>query len=783
MKTNEQLRGIRRIRIPQKGFSVERTIAKELISYLDSGAVIQPVEIKEMKSSPHVINVAVATDEICSHLNTLGIAPPKNKNIYFKVDENQCAWLISGSPQFLFCGYTYLVEEVFQSVDLRNEWTFIPAFEEEKSTFDLFLTQYARLLRGFDRRQYIREYARLGFSQIEVNVLATPFPYEQGVPGEFYPDFYTYCPALDQFVSSRLNQGIYPEEYLRANLNALKENASLAVEYGLKPGLLVFEPRSVPEEIFTRYPTLRGARVDHPFRSFKPRFNLSIVHPVVQEHYSELIVKLMKEVPQLSFLSIWTNDSGAGFEHTRSLYVGRNGGAYLIREWKDEGQITAAAAANVIDFFRLLKRSAAEVNPEFRVITRLEPFYGERTFLWPEIQDGIDVETNSLLAEGWENIYPHPRYPDVKVSGSALQNTLKKEEQEKMTELKRRGSRSYFYHMFGSHTNHEPLMGIPFPWLTYEKLKAAFSIGAQYMAHVGGINPPDKVPYAVNQEIFRLFQLDPDLDIDKAVRQIAVRYAGIKFANELIKGWRFVEEAVRSFVPLSIYTHYGAVWQRLIVRPLVPDIGAIPEKERAYYEKFMCTSIHNPNRIDLAKDVLFELISPEYAGEAVQKIDSKVWASLGSAEAVFKQKAEEYKRSGESEAAEVFLDQYYRIWALRCLFTTLRNTADWIFSVHTYLNSDDVEVRGQCLLALKKLIESEIDNSKNLLELWEKAACEWMIISGSEETPFIYKDNVPELLKKKIDLMESYKGREPNIDYNYMYRIKNNPYGKTKMLK
>lgn len=783
MKINEQLRGIRRIRIPQKGFSVERTIAKELISYLDSGAVIQPVEIQEMKSSPHVINIAVATDEICSHLNELGIASPKNKNIYFKLDEKQCAWLISGSPQFLFCGYTYLVEEVFQAVDLRDEWTFLPAFEEEKSTFDLFLTQYARLLRGLDRRQYIREYARLGFSQIEVNVLATPFPYEQGVPGEFYPDFYTYCPALDQFVSSRLNQGIYPEEYLRANLNVLKENASLAVEFGLKPGLLVFEPRSVPEEIFTRYPTLRGARVDHPFRSFKPRYNLSIVHPIVQEHYSELIVKLMKEVPQLSFLSIWTNDSGAGFEHTKSLYVGRNGGAYLIREWKNDDQIAATAAANVIHFFRLLKRSAAEVNPEFRVITRLEPFYGEMKFLWPEIQDGIDVETNSLLAEGWENIYPHPRYPDVKVSGSALQNTLKKEEQEKMKELKRRGSRSYFYHMFGSHTNHEPLLGIPFPWLTYEKLKSAFSIDAKYMAHVGGIHPPDKVPYAVNQEIFRLFQLDPNMDIDKAVRQIAVRYAGVKFADDLIKGWRHVEEAVRSFVPLSIYTHYGAVWQRLIVRPLVPDIAAIPENERAYYEKFMCTSIHNPNRIDLAKDVLFELISPEYAGEAVQKIDGRVWASLGSAEAVFKQKAEECKRSGENEAAEVFSDQYYRIWALRCLFTTLRNTADWIFSVHTYLSSDDVEVRGQCLLSLKKLIESEINNSKNLLELWEKASCEWMIISGSEETPFIYKDNVPELLKKKIDLMESYKGREPNIDHNYMYRIKNNPYSKTKMLK
>ena len=780
MRTNEYLRQIRRIRILQKGFSVERTIAKEIIAFLNTGAVLQPVELKEMKSSSNVLNIAVATKEVSSHINKLGITPPENKNIYFKLDENHCAWLISGSPQFLFCGFSYLIEEAFQGVDLRKEWTFKPAFEEEKSTFDLFLTQYARLLRGFDRRRYIRECARIGFSQIEVNVLATPFPYEQGIPGEFYPDFYTYCPALDQFVSSRLNKGIYPEEYLRANLDLLKVNASLAVDYGLKPGLLVFEPRSVPEQMFTKYPTLRGARVDHPFRSFKPRYNLSIVHPVVQEHYSELIRKLLNEVPQLSFLSIWTNDSGAGFEHTKSLYVGRNGGAYLIREWKTDDQIARSAAANVINFLRLLKRSASEINPDFRVITRLEPFYGERKYLWPEIRDGIDVETNSLLAEGWENIYPHPRYPDIKVSGSAFQNTLIKEEQGKMKELKKRGSRSYFYHMFGSHTNHEPLLGIPFPWLAYEKLKSAFSIDAQYIAHMGGIHPPDKVPYAVNQEVFRLFQLNPDMDIDKSVRQIAVRYAGKSLADDLVKGWRYVEEAVRSFVPLSIYTHYGAVWQRLIVRPLVPDIAAIPEKERAYYENFMCTSIHNPNRVDLAKDVLFDLISPEYAHDAVKKIDSLVWASLESAEAVFKQKAEECKMSAEQEYAEVFLDQHYRIWALRCLFKTLRNTADWIFSVHTYLESDEAEVRGECLNSLKKTIESEINNSKNLLSLWEKAPCEWMIISGSEETPFIYRNNLSGLLKKKIDLMETYKDREPNIDHDYMFRVKNNPYRNTK---
>jgi len=51
-----------------------------------------------------------------------------------------------------------------------------------------------------------------------------------------------------------------------------------------------------------------------------------------------------------------------------------------------------------------------------------------------------------------------------------------------------------------------------------------------------------------------------------------------------------------------------------------------------------------------------------------------------------------------------------------------------------------------------------------------------MIISGSEETPFIHGKNFPQLLKKKIDLMEKHKDDEPFIDPDYMFRMNNNPY-------
>ena len=77
---------------------------------------------------------------------------------------------------------------------------------------------------------------------------------------------------------------------------------------------------------------------------------------------------------------------------------------------------------------------------------------------------------------------------------------------------------------------------------------------------------------------------------------------------------------------------------------------------------------------------------------------------------------------------------------------------------------------------LEKMMDSEIQNSRDLIALWEYSSVEWMIVSGEKETPFIYSDNFPDLLRKKIDLMEQYRNRDPSIDPSYMFRVKNNPY-------
>jgi len=778
MTVRQVLARVRKVHIPENGLPVEETVARESLAYLKSGASIRRMSGGPAKTEKNSLSVAVAGKVWRDRLSRAGVEVPRSKEwIYFHIYASGAAILLSSQPCFLYTAFAHLIENLLdRDASSFRHWVREMSFSVEKSTFDLALTQYARIMRGFDRERYIREYARLGFTHIEVNALATPFPYEQGVPLEFYPDFYTYGPALDQFVESRLNRGIYPREYLAANLACLKENARLALRYGLVPGLLCFEPRSVPETLFQKYPTLRGARVDHPFRSFKPRFTLSLVHPVVQKHYAELMTNLMREVPELEFMAVWSNDSGSGFEHTKSLYVGRNGGAYMIREWKDDDEIARAAAANIANYYRLLRDAGAKFNPRFRVITRLESFYGERRHLWPELKDRIDVEVNSLLVSGWESNYAHPAYPDVQVLGSAYHNTLRAKEKKAAAELWSRGSRSYYFHFFSAHGNHEPLLGIPFPWLTFEKLKACAKLGIQTLAHMGGLQPPDKVPYAVNQEVFREFQLDAGLAIDRTVMKIARAYAGDHFASDLVKGWRLIEGAIRHFMPMSLYSGFGTVWNRLLVRPLVPDIDRIPDEERAYYENVMVSPVHNPNKVDLGRDVLFELIPKDYARKAYERIDSRAMKPLQTAVGLFRKNMIKAKRVRDQKALAVLEDQYFRAHALQSLYETLRNTAVWIYAVHEYLETREAKQKARCRKLLDDMIGREIDNSRKLIRLWTEAPIEWMYVSDFGETPFIYGANFPELLQKRIDLMKKHRKDEPFIDPGYMFRVAEDPY-------
>ena len=765
MTIADTLKKIRQIQVRSGAPEVFETAARALAC--STGAVVLTRERHETPRRAGVVQLLDAEPRAARG----GAQAPER--VVIRLREDGSGVIAASDTRFLFAAVSYLINVIGDRdvKELAKGLTLTPAFSWNRPCYDLFLTQEGRNQHGLNRESYVRRLAECGFTHVEVNALAYPMGLEQGPKGEVDPMFYTCCPALDQFVYSELNKGLYPFSYLSANLARLKENAALACRYGLVPGLLSFEPRSVPEEFFARYPMLRGARVDHPFRSFKPRYTMTIAHPLVRAHYAEMMSKLLHEVPELGYITIWTNDSGSGFEHTKSLSVGRNGGAYMIREWKDDEEIARVAGTWALEFFRLLRDAAREVNPEFRVITRLESFYGEHDTVWAGLGEGVEVESASLVARGWEMPYTHPRYPDSRQinAGSVYQMQFAGRELALMADLEGRGSRAHFYCAVGPHQMFAPLIGVPYPCLTYRRLRLLSDNGVRHLSQVGGTSPPELVPWDVNAEVLRRFQLDPAAKMDEEIARLTRRWAGDELAPALFRAWKLAEEAMLAFPNMStLYSTVGFTWYRLWARPLVPNIEAIPREDRAYYENFMCTTPHNPNNVDLSRDVLSRLTTPEQSALDVERMDAGVWKPLDEAVALLAAASERARAS--LGAANVISDHLVRLKALRCWFMTQRNVAAWVAGVYGWMGAKTMAAKRRHRAALEQMMRKEIANSEVLMTLVDSGV-EFMATTDLGESPLVHGRNLKDLLQMRIALMERHIGDDPFIDHDYMMRM------------
>ena len=653
--------------------------------------------------------------------------------------------------------------------DLTDGLLLEPSFPTHRPLYDQILTQVARSARRFDPEAYVEQLARSGFTHLEVNGLATHIPFEPGVPTEFYNQFYTYCPGLNHFVDSPLTRGLYPAEYLQANLNRVKKLAALGRRYGLKPGLLCFEPRSLPEHFFQRHPTLRGARIDHPFRSHLPRYTLAQDHPVAQEHYRAMMRAMMEAVPDLDYLSVWTNDSGAGFEHTASLYVGRNGGPYMIREWREHDQIAETAGRGVLRWLRLMREAAAEVNPDFEVSLRVEHFKVEHETIFAGMGDGLTVEAPSLLVRGYELPYTHPEYPEqVSAAGSIYHLEMDAREEDLLAEHRAHGFEPRIHYAAAAGFNLEPLLGIPFPRMLHAKLSALRETGFRSVSAMGGLMNTPQTPYWPNPEVIRAVQFTPETPVDDVLRRLARQWAGDEHADALVGAWDAVEEGLRFMPIVPLYSNLGFVWYRTWIRPLVPDLEAVPEEDRLYYERFMVTVPNNPNNNDLGRDVLFELVTEESGRRMAEEYDEHALPRLRAAVERLTDLAE--KAEG-SDAEAVFADLRDRARALLYWATTQRNTCAWVAGVHGFLNADSDDERETQHAYIQQMIDLDLENTRALLDLWETSGTEFIVVSDVGETSFVYGENLGEHLRRKLDLTERYRDREPRIDADILWRL------------
>jgi hypothetical protein len=693
----------------------------------------------------------------------------KENWIWLRLTPENTGELITTHGSFLFTALRLLESGLSASLRARlADGVLLPAtFDFHRPLFDSCLTQYWRSVERFDDEAYVRTLAETGFTHCEVNGLQAHLPYEESVQAEFYPQFYSYCAGFNHFISTELTQDLWPEHYLEANLNRLKHLSHLAQKYGLKPGLLMFEPRNLPEKFFTKYPTLRGARVDHPFRSRLPRYCLAQDHPITKRHYAECMERLMDAVPELSYLNIWSNDSGAGFEHTASLYVGRNGGPYMIREWRNHEKIAATAGKSVVSYLDNLQTAAAKTNPDFDVILRLEPFKMEHDHIKAGLGGNLTFECPSMLVRGYSLPYQHPKYAEnMGVAGSLFHTWMDDTEAPALAESQAAGVDPVFNYSGSGLMNHDPVMGLPFPRLIHTKMTALKEIGAHRTSCFGGLMHPAATPYWPNPVAIRAAQFLSDESIDDTLLNYATDLVGPAHGITLDAAWREFEEAIIWQPVMSLFCQ-AFTWQRTWDRPFVPDIEAIPKADRRYYEKHGCFQHNNPSLNDLGKDVLFDLVTREQGDKMGHDMDREL---LPRVRALIEKLAATVTAVSSDETAQpVFQDLLDRVRAYLYWATALRNVCTWCATVHGYLESTDDTTRAAHLERLQAAIDLDLENTTALLELVETSSTQFMIKSAIGNNTFCYGQDFPDLLRLRLKLTAQYRHHAPRVNPAIMW--------------
>ena len=81
-------------------------------------------------------------------------------------------------------------------------------------------------------------------------------------------------------------------------------------------------------------------------------------YPEVHDHYRELVRNVMRECPDLGGMILYSGDSGTGICHSLSLYPGRNGPRFCMKDPPGE---------KIRRLVTTILTTARETNPDFRV--------------------------------------------------------------------------------------------------------------------------------------------------------------------------------------------------------------------------------------------------------------------------------------------------------------------------------------------------------------------------------------------------------------------------------
>ncbi len=608
-----------------------------------------------------------------------------------------------------------------------------PVFHSMTMEFDDWSTGFARLADGFDMRQHVADAARVGIQALEVNLLADAVPIQvrqRRVYEDKYQWWCIYSPGLDMFFESDLTRGTYTRAMLNRNLEKLKATAEMCRAWGITPTFIAFEPRVWPERLYDKYPDLRGTRVDCSDYSAEAEYAPDVNHPLVRQHYAEMMTQLMEAVPDLGLFSVWAQDSNAGFPWAEKLYASANGPRAPRRRPIEE---------SVTNFMTTLRDAGRKVNPDLQLTICGSWF----------IEDEVGRIARALPADIDISYTTTPGYQGTPGNWAPIENIRRcgKEPQVQIEQI------SNPWKPLG------PILGVPSPWLAYEKLRDIQTEGrVQDLIHRGGIQSEVFVPNFITNEVLRAFLFEgSDLDVDALIARRAKAWTKDDAeAQSLFKAWRLCDFAVRDVNVLAWTVNFVSgrtLWRRM-VRPIVPNQALLTLEDKCYYNHLEFTVGHtDPAWIDNFYKGWGRMVSDDEAHAALSNFDDKLLPKLREAVRILE------ACEPLSESARDVRD---RIQTFYHVFATDRNLIEVQEAIHACLadSREHPETSGH-RGRIRRAMESELANVRQFIDLLESSPSTLIPVTSWEETTFIHRAPLSHLLKLKLDRMQRHLDDRP----------------------
>lgn len=617
----------------------------------------------------------------------------------------------------------------------------VSRFNRLYENFDDFYSGFARAADDFDLELHMIDTVRAGVESFEINTLYDDIPIqirEREHKNDVYFWWCTYSPGLDMFYESKLFRGIHKDNMLENNRNNLKRNAQLASALGLVPVFTTFEPRCVPERFFKKYPELRGARVDYDAYSASPEYGLDPTHPLVLEHFSDMMAQLMEDVPDLGLFEIWSQDSCASFPWADRSYMKRNGPLHLLdTEFHDI----------VNPLLIALRDTAKKYNPATKVNLNLDWVFSDR--------EKKDIATH--LPEGVGLTFS---FESLSMENLPYEDKLRQLGDEYI---------QYITNGIGHDWKmYAPLVGFPFPRTTFKHLNKVIDQNVHNFTLRGGLCTKAFVPNYINNEVIREVKYNTCTDIDAFLKRQAERFTDTaKEANVLYNVWEMCDQFNIDY-NASRYnpeTGEGLFWTcslfvsprtlfRKLFWPVVPNHLCLTFHETRYYKPNMFfTYDTDPSWVDMSCFNFQQRTKDSALTYATARCEEILIPSLERILA-------EMDTLGENKC-EYLRDLRDRIECMLCMICTEKSLMKVQYLTHFYRDSEDQNQKAEWRCSIREEMLLEIENTKRFIRLLESSPSVLIPTTSGEETVYMYKAPMSQPLKRKLIVMQNHLDDEP----------------------